>query len=84
MRPKQLSGSVQAAILVQASGNLPGTVQTCTADPALCRGLEQETQTIIVTTSRTFCSVPLIVAEPDRQNKDQAEAAKIAVTADVA
>lgn len=46
---------------------------------------EQETQTMtIATTSCAFCLVPLTVAEPDRQNKGQPEAAKIAVTADVA
>jgi len=46
---------------------------------------EQETQTMItVSTSCTSCSVPLIVAEPDRQNKDQAEAARIAVAAVIA
>lgn len=82
MWPKQLSGRAEEAFLIQAPGNLPGTVQTHTTAPALHRG--QETPAVITfTIPCTSCSEPPTVAKPHRQNKQQPEV-RIAVATDAA
>lgn len=56
------------------------------------KALEQETETIVMVQIHVgfvfcfcfFSSVHLMVAEPDKQNREQEAAAKIADTADVA
>lgn len=78
MWPKYLCASVQAAFLVQASGNSWGTVQAL----LLQHDTDTPEQVFTVTFSCIFCSVPLIVALSPTDKTDQVKETKIAVTVD--
>lgn len=78
MWPKYLCASVQAAFLVQASGNSRGTVQAV----LLQHYTDIPEQGFTVTSLCIFCSVPLTVALSQTDKMDQVEETKIAVTAD--
>lgn len=78
MWPKYLCASVQAAFLVQASGNSRGTVQA----RLLQHHTDAPEQVLTVTFSCIFCSAPLTAALSQTDKTNQAEETKIAVTVD--